>query len=194
MKLLCITLHGLGENTYIYYDENTLEGVVVDPGEKDERIAKAITDNKIVVKGILLTHGHFDHIGGVAYVKSLTRTDIYAAQAEDAILCGTAVKADYPLQDNAVLSFNNFKLKMIHTPGHTCGSCCYYDEQNGVIFTGDTLFYRDIGRTDLKTGNYGAIIDSVKSKLFTLPDNVIVYPGHGQSSAIGGEKQGNPYV
>lgn len=196
MKLLCITLRGLGENTYIYYDENTLEGIVVDPGGRDARITQAITDNKIIVKGILLTHGHFDHIGGVAYVQDLVKTDIYAAKAEDVILSGGGdrIKTDCPLQDNDIISFNHFRFKMIHTPGHTCGSCCYYDEENGIIFTGDTLFYHDIGRTDLATGNYEAIINSVKNKLLTLPDNVVVYPGHGQNSTIGGEKLGNPYV
>ncbi len=206
MKLVSIAVTQIQENVYFYYDENTLEGIVVDPGGEGDRIEKFITDNNLKIKGILLTHGHFDHIMAAEQIRKLTGAPIIAHKKEYNLLTdksmnlsvhlgsGTSVTPDILVEENEVFSFDNTNIKVIHTPGHTQGGCCYYDEKEKIIFSGDTLFLESVGRTDFPYSNTDDLINSIQNKLFTLPDETRVYPGHGSSTTIAHEKKYNPEI
>ena len=204
MELIIINDNPYGQNIYIYFDKNTKEGVIVDASDSYETVRKTIEENQINVKAILLTHGHFDHILCVDKIRELTKAPVYAHESETVILenaefnrgvlrgLDITVKPDKFFVDGDVFTFaDGIELKVIHTPGHTAGGVCYYDEKNAVVFTGDTLFRGTIGRTDMPTGDTDTLIKNVREKLFTLPDGVIVYPGHEASSTIAYEKEHN---
>ena len=207
MKLICLPVGFLQENTYIYYDEQTMDGVVIDPGDEGVRIQALLVERGIRLVAILLTHGHFDHVGAVNELKAKPHAPVYiglheAAFLADPLLNGSAtiarrgfsVQADHTLADGEKAPVLGHRLAAIHTQGHTHGSVCYYDQEAGILFAGDTLFYRSVGRTDLPTGNMSELADSIRNKLFTLPEHVAVYPGHGDETTIGDEKEKNPYV
>ena len=154
---------------------------------------------------VLLTHGHFDHIIGVPEVKRAFHLPVYASETEDAMLADTSLNlschllgkqtsfhADVLVRDGDELELLGYKWKVIATPGHTSGSVSYYIPQEGVLLSGDTLFYESYGRTDLATGSSSDITDSLLNKLFVLPEDTMVYPGHGDPTTIGYEKEHNP--
>jgi len=197
----------MGQNVYLYYDEISGEGVIIDAGcsETDiKELAAFINVNNVAVKGILLTHGHYDHIIAVYNVKRITSAEIYCHTAEREALenaeknrsalhgMDIEVTSDHILCDT--FRFGDATLKVLHTPGHTPGSVCYYDETHGNLFSGDTLFRETIGRTDFPTGNHGDLIRNLKEKLLTLPEETKVYPGHGASTTIGHEVNYNPFA
>jgi len=199
----------MGQNVYLYYNENGGEGVLVDAGCNDadaKEIAAFVDEKGITIKAILLTHGHYDHIMGVYRVKRFTAVDVYCNESEREALenaeinrsalhgINIEVTPDKLLTDGDEIRFGNTTLKVIHTPGHTPGCVCYYDAENGVLFSGDTLFKETIGRTDFPTGNHDQLIQNLKEKLLILPDETQVYPGHGGSTAIGHEKKYNPFA
>lgn len=204
MKIITIDKNDLGENIYIYHDENN--GIIVDPGACFEEIKQCISQNNISISAILLTHGHFDHIMAASEVRTLTGAPIYCHREEKYMLENsevnlsikigenTTLTPDKLVEDGQTLNFNGIALKVIHTPGHTTGGICFYDEKNANLFTGDTLFRESIGRTDLPMGNHEELISCIKNKLFTLPDDVTVYPGHGKTSTIKHEKEFNPFI
>lgn len=219
MKLLKHVVRSMDQNVYIYFDENTKEGVIIDPGAQAQAISKIIDDNGINVKAILLTHGHSDHIGAVEELKEKYNVPVGAHKWEIPVLRdeganlslmltskSTVIVPDLAFEDGDEFKFNNCTLKVIHTPGHTQGGVCYYDAQNGVLFSGDTLFYASVGRTDfpnppMENGmgypsyeNTSRLLSSIKNKLFVLPDETAVFPGHGGESKIGFEKKFNPFV
>ncbi|MCL2198900.1 MAG: MBL fold metallo-hydrolase [Defluviitaleaceae bacterium] len=204
MELLIINDNPYDQNVYIYYDKATKEGVIIDASDSYETIRRAIEEHEITVKAILLTHGHFDHTLCVDKLRELTGAPVYAHEAEAELLKNSeynrgimrgldiSVVADKLFSDGEVFSLiKGVELQVIHTPGHTAGGVCYYDSARAVIFTGDTLFRETIGRTDMPTGDTKTLIASVRDKLFTLPDNVTVYPGHDQSTTISHEKEYN---
>lgn len=192
-------------NCYIIADDRTKEAIVVDPGGDFDDIANLIQKEELHVKYILLTHGHGDHIGALADVKQVTGA-LIGIHANDAEMLadpaknmspqtvGTAVsaKADLLLEDGQQLTFGDQTLTVIHTPGHTRGGICFRIDD--FVITGDTLFRASVGRSDLHGGNQNQLIKSIKTKLFTLPDQTDVYPGHGAASTIAYEKKVNPYV
>lgn len=192
-------------NTYLLYNEGSKDAVVVDPADSGEYIHSVCEDKGLSVKAILHTHGHFDHIFGANKLKSLSNCNIYAYEDEDALLRDenlnisisvgrpTVLEADVLLRDNETLVLAGMEFKVIHTPGHTQGSCCYYLEKEGILIAGDTLFCLSIGRSDFPTGNGRQLLQSVKDRLFILPSEVKVCPGHGDSSTIGFEKENNPF-
>lgn len=192
-------------NCYLVYNEQTKEGVVIDPADNAPYIMNMCSELKITLTAILLTHGHFDHIMAVPDVLRTFRVKIYAYEAEDAMLADTKLNmsggfrgpetsfhGDVLLHDGEELEFLGTRWKVMFTPGHTSGSCCYYLPEEGVLFAGDTLFRGSYGRTDLPTGNTIRIVSSIVDRLFELPEDTMVYTGHGDPTTIGFEKQGSP--
>lgn len=181
------------------------EALLIDPGDRGGQIYEALQKKGFRVEAILLTHGHFDHIWGANELRRLSGAQIYAYEGEKDVCedshrnvssqAGRAetVAADRYERDGSVLELAGFTIKLIATPGHTHGSCCYYFEKEKVLFSGDTLFEGSVGRTDFPTGSMGSLVRSVKEKLLVLPEDVTVYPGHGESTTIGEEKRYNPY-
>ena len=186
-------------NCYIIMDESTREAVVLDPGGIEPTIERSIDALGAKVKYILLTHGHVDHVSGVEYLADKYKVPFYINKIDeeymekDNYVFGSIRKANGYLNDGDILSFGNHNIKVIHTPGHTKGGLCFLIDDS-KLFTGDTLFQGSIGRTDFIGGNFGEIINSIKTKLLPLGDNVEVYPGHGAMSTIAYEKRNNMYL
>ena len=193
-------------NCYFIYREGSQDVIFFDPADKGDYIYETLKEKGFQVKGILLTHGHFDHIWGVNRLKELSGAPLYACEAEK-VLCEDAVtnvqdqvgrpytvSPDRYLQDNEEITIADMTCRLIATPGHTVGSCCYYFAEEGILIAGDTLFQDSVGRTDLATGSMGALVRSVKEKLFVLPEETKVYPGHGEATTIGHEKKYNPFL
>ena len=198
-----IKVHPMGDyatNCYIVTVDN--KDFIIDPGVNATAWIKQNTTNPVAV---LNTHGHFDHIFGCKSLKKLSEAPIYAYMGEKSLLEDPAlnvsdqvgrpytVKVDHYLEDGAVIECADIKIKLIATPGHTAGSCCYYIEDAGLLISGDTLFEESVGRSDLPTGNGALLGRSVTEKLFVLPEETRVYPGHGDATTIGHEKQYNPF-
>ncbi len=193
-------------NCYFVYREGTSDVIFFDPADKGEYIYETLKDKGFNVKGILLTHGHFDHIWGTNKLRELSGAPIYAYEVEKA-LCEDAVTnvsdqvgrpytvvPDRYLKDGEEITIADMTCRLIATPGHTVGSCCYYFEEGGLLLAGDTLFQESVGRTDLPTGSMSALVRSIRERLFVLPDETKVYPGHGETTTIGDEKKYNPFV
>lgn len=185
-------------NCYIVGDEKTKEAVVLDPGGDGEMLEDEIKKLGYKIKYILLTHGHFDHVGGVEYLTRkfeipyyITKVDEDFMKQDSSVFGSLSDSANY-LKEGDSIKFGSKVIKVIETPGHTKGGVCFLIEDK--LFSGDTLFQGSIGRTDFLGGDFEEIISSIKNKLLTLGDEVEVYPGHGPMSTIGDEKRRNPYV
>ena len=194
-------------NSYVVTDSNTKECIIVDIGSYSEVMENYIKDNGYTLKGILLTHGHFDHIMGLDGVLKKHKVPVYIYEDEVDMLKDPSLNASIcfglnyafkgkvnGLKDGEVLSIAGLNFKVIHTPGHTKGGCCYFEENEKVLFSGDTLFQRSVGRSDLPTGSGGELIRSLREKLFVLPNETKVYPGHMDTTTIEYEKKYNPFV
>jgi len=195
-------------NCSILVDEPTKQAVVIDPGDEAERVARVIARAGATAAVLLHTHGHFDHIGGAGELAELTGAPIrlhpadrplYDSLPRQAALFGLSAAAPPapgpPLSDGEVIHFGQSSLRAIHTPGHTPGSTCFLLEGNDpVLFSGDTLFRRSIGRTDLWGGDTEAILASIRGKLFSLPGTTPVICGHGPGTTIEEERRLNPFA
>ncbi len=193
-------------NCYFVYEEGKKEALVFDPADKGDYIFEGLKNKGFTVAAILLTHGHFDHIWGLEALKELTGAKVYAYEEEKEVCENAsvnvskgagrpcAVKADFYLKDGEEITIAGISLKLVATPGHTKGSCCYYFESDKILISGDTLFQESVGRTDLPTGSMGTLVRSVREKLLALPEDVKVYPGHGESTTIGHEREYNPFL
>lgn len=190
------------ENCYVFWDENKIGGVI-DPGSDFEKIDKFICENKLIIKEILLTHCHFDHIFSAKALSNKYGTFVKMSYNEKEAFenpeNSLEVNFDVPdrieyFKDGDIIMVGDTELNVILTPGHTCGSVCFYAENDKILFSGDTLFKSTVGRWDFPTGDFSALESSIKNKLYTLPDDVLVYSGHGFSTAIGREKAGNGVV
>ncbi len=194
----------MGTNCYIVWDENK-NGVIIDPGFIDSRIKTIIDENDLIIHYILLTHGHFDHIGAVEKLKKETGAQVLIHENDKACLTDpkrnlsylagldlSGQEADGFLVDEEILQVGNLSFKIIHTPGHSKGGVCFLINKH--LFSGDTLFNSSIGRTDFFDSDMNELIAAIRHKLFVLPDDILVYPGHGENTMIGYEKKHNPYL
>lgn len=197
----------LGVNCFILGCEETREGIVVDPGAEADRILDRVRALGLTVRSVINTHGHFDHVGGNRRVLEATgarlmahRDDLhFLGRASDvAAMYGLSTENSPPpdelLEDGAVIAFGSCALKVLHTPGHTPGGCCLYLEKEAKVITGDTLFAESVGRTDFPGSSHEQLMESIRTKLLTLPDETQVFPGHGPSTTIGRERLYNPYL
>lgn len=205
MGKLCVGRMVLGmveTNCYFVYDEDTKNVIVVDPAKNG--IYDKLTEAGFTVDSVILTHGHFDHIMGCHEMQG-KGVKVYVLDKEKALLEDASlnasmsirrpytVDADGVFTDGQEVSMAGLNFKVIATPGHTAGSCCFYFEKDGVMLTGDTLFSGSVGRSDLPTGNESEILESVRMLVNTYPGEVKVYPGHGDASTIEREKRYNPF-
>lgn len=206
MKIRNFVLGMVSTNCYLVIHEETRQCVLIDAAVYSSEITEQIRREGLDFRGILLTHGHFDHIMGIdGFVKEFPGLPVYAHREEAVLLTDATMNASADFgrpytysgasytEDGGHLELAGLRFQVIHTPGHTIGGCCYYLPGEKVLFSGDTLFRESIGRTDFPTGNSRQLIDSVQKKLFTLPEDTVVYPGHMEATTIGDELKYNPY-
>jgi len=208
-------------NCSVLGDRVTKEALVVDPGDEVERILAIISEHGLKVKAIVNTHAHIDHVGGLAKMRAATGApvlmhgedlELYRILDQQAAMIGMPMpplaQVDSLLKDGEIVRWGGYEARVMHTPGHTRGSCCLHvpkklDESSEVVtpdskgdrlIAGDTLFAGSIGRTDLWGGSFEDIIASIRSKLLALPDGTLVFPGHGPQTTIGEERESNPFL
>ncbi len=202
MKVLSRRVGLVECNCYVLVCEETNEGVVIDCGGNGDEIAALIKEHNVDVKHVLCTHGHFDHLQGLSALRkhihapiSIHEKDyeLYQNMKSQGAFCDIDLGKNPPcnhfLSDGEEIKFGRHIIKVIHTPGHTQGGVCFLTE--GMLFWGDTLFFESIGRTDLPGGNFSQLISSIKNRLFVLPDETLVFPGHEASTTIEFEKKHN---
>lgn len=199
-------------NCYIVINDETKECFIIDPGASAKQLVEKIKEDNLTPVAILLTHGHFDHVAAAEDLAKEFNIRIYAHEAEESTLkypdknvswmvgCEESYRADIFLKDDEAITLAGFEIKVLHTPGHTEGGCCYYVADEAVVFTGDTLFAQSVGRTDFPGGSMSQIVHSIREKLMTLNEagnietDIMVYPGHNEPTTIETERMENPYV
>jgi glyoxylase-like metal-dependent hydrolase (beta-lactamase superfamily II) len=199
-------------NCYIVINDETKECFIIDPGASGKQLAEKIKQDNLIPVAVLLTHGHFDHAGGVDDLAKEFDIKIYAHEAEEDTLhdpqknvswmvgAKESYDADVFLKDSEIVNLAGFDIKVLHTPGHTEGGCCYFIAEDNVVFTGDTLFAQSVGRTDFPGGSMSQIVRSIKENLLTLNESgnletdIMVYPGHNDPTTIETERMENPYL
>ena len=204
IRIGCYVVGMVQTNFYFLHLEGEKETIVFDPADYGKEIYDELTRQGLEIKAIFLTHGHFDHIMGVKALKEACGAPVYASALEKDLLTdpylntsaqygrSCVVEPDHWLIDGETVTAAGMTLRMISTPGHTEGSCCYYIEETGgdpILLSGDTLFENSVGRTDLPTGDMHDIVESIRTKLYKLPDNTQDYTGHGGSTTIEHEKK-----
>jgi len=201
-----ITVGPLDTNSYVVFDSERKEGVLIDAGGDPYKILSVIRRHNVKMLGIYLTHGHFDHVLAVNDLVKELNYKFYIHEQDLEILSQAPLEAgrllgisipppphpDGLMKEGDIIRVGNLELRVLHTPGHTPGSVCFVSE--GCVFTGDTLFAGSVGRTDLLGGDPEKLISSILNKLFCLPDDYVVYPGHGPSTVLHVEKTMNPFV
>ena len=203
MKYEVFTVGALDSNTYLVYEEKGGEAFVVDAGGGFEEVTERANSLGVKISAVLLTHGHFDHILDAEKYRAAgirvgisARDEYMLTHHRDNLARYMGFKfggaaADLTFSDGDVFTFGNLTVKVISTPGHTAGSCCFLCDN--ACFSGDTLFNGSVGRTDFPTGDHDTLMRSIKEKLMALPDDVIVLPGHDEPTTIGNERAYNPY-
>ena len=206
MILETIIVGALSVNCYIVGCEAARTAAVIDPGDDDARIMAVIKEKGLTLKYIILTHSHFDHAGAAKSLQDETGARVLVHAKDEPMLknmeaqaalfgmkTNPAPRVDGHIKDGDVIKVGNVEMQVIETPGHTAGGVSLYVEKEGALFTGDTLFWGSIGRTDLPGGDYKTIIGSLKDRLGKLPDDTRVFSGHGDDTTIGFEKEQNPF-
>ena len=208
MQIDYLILGGYQTNCYVLRnDESAQDCLIIDPGLEAEELLEFLDERKLNPVAVVLTHGHIDHIAGVAVLRDrYPKIKVYIHNLDAEMLTepvnnlssmtGSAFvteSEDVSLQEGDVIDQAGVKLLVFHTPGHTPGGISLYSKQDGVVFVGDTLFADSIGRTDFPGGSMSQLLNSVREKLFTLPDETKVYPGHGPATTIAREKEYNPF-
>jgi glyoxylase-like metal-dependent hydrolase (beta-lactamase superfamily II) len=212
MKIAKFIFQLFGINTYVVWDETSLQAAVIDPGmsssREEEAIATFIANNDLEVKYLINTHLHIDHAAGNRFILDHYHVPVLANQADETLGNRMAqqaqmfqlpfnvedAKIDCYVNDGDIVKLGENTLKFIYTPGHSQGGISVYDAQGGFVITGDALFAGSIGRTDLPGGDYEQLVTSVKTKLLTLPPDTVVYPGHGDPTTIAAELKYNPFI
>ncbi|MDR2531577.1 MAG: MBL fold metallo-hydrolase [Oscillospiraceae bacterium] len=205
MKIIANVLGMVSTNSYFVINESTGRCIIIDPEESADFLIEKCNKMQIKPVAILLTHGHFDHIGAVNGLKESLKIPVYAGAEEKEFLhdpsyngsakfgrTPVSVAVDICLRDSEIIEIAGFSIKVISTPGHTAGGVCYYFESEDVLFSGDVLFADSFGRTDFPGGSQKELADSIINKLFILPGETAVYPGHGHDTTIGYENANNP--
>ncbi|MBD5087592.1 MAG: MBL fold metallo-hydrolase [Clostridiales bacterium] len=206
MRINRLVVGPVSTNCYIVSNEETKETFIIDPGEEAERIEQKLQEEQLNLKAILLTHGHFDHMMAVNELLEKHQVEVYIGENEEELLgdpyqnCSGSMmnrpyitKANKTLKDNDVLELAGMTIKVLYTPGHTGGGVCYYLEAENVLFSGDTVFCQSVGRSDLPTGNGRVLQESIRKKIVPLPEDMQIFPGHGDSTILSYEKKYNPY-
>ena len=208
MKIMYMVLGPFMTNTYILYNEETMEGLVVDPSFSPEHYIKAIEEKKIHLTSIFLTHAHVDHMAGMNELrKAFPEARMYMDKRDrpflrdpeknlsDMFPTPTLVDdADVWVKDGDEIETSGYTFQVIDTAGHTPGGISFYLKKEGIVFTGDSLFQGSIGRTDFPGGSMKELTGSIRKNLFTLPDSTVVLSGHGEQTTIGQEKRTNPFL
>ena len=200
-----LALGALRTNCYLLKNEESSELLIIDPASDPEYVAGSIEKLEGKPAAILLTHGHYDHIGAVNALREKYGIPVYAGEDEKELLGNPrenlslmfsrrplTLTADVLVSDGQILNLAGQEIQVIATPGHTVGSVCYYLKEQSILFSGDTMFCQSVGRTDFPTGNVQALVSSIQKKLLVLPDETVVCPGHEQETTIGLEKKQNP--
>lgn len=194
-------------NCYFLVNEELREAVIVDPGENAKQIQGYLAENELKPVAILLTHGHFDHMMAATALRDAYGIKVYATAKEKELLNSSTLnlskgflRTDYTMdadiycKEGDEFYLAGCSIRVLETPGHTPGGCCYYIPSQNMMFSGDTLFYGSIGRTDFPGGSFKELSRSIKEKLYVLPAETICYSGHGEATKVGFEKEHNPYV
>lgn len=195
------------QNSYVLACSDSKEAILVDPGDEPERIAELVETMGVRPLAIWLTHGHLDHVGAAASLQDRYGIPLYAPEGDREWIESLPMQAamfrqpakrvpriDGPVVDGGEIAFGNVRGRIIATPGHTEGGSCFWFPDALALVTGDTLFDGSVGRTDLPGGDYSTLERSIKERLFTLPDEVTFYSGHGGPGSLGREKRHNPFV
>ncbi len=199
------------KNGYVLACEETREGVLIDPGDEVDQLLRVVADRQLVIRWILLTHAHVDHVSGTARAKEATRAPVclhradlvtYEHAVQQGAFFGLDIEPPPPVDVfydlSAPIEFGTLSARVLHTPGHTPGGVCVLVGPAGApgtdLFAGDTLFAGSIGRTDLPGGDYDTLIGSIREVLLALPDDLAVHPGHGPATTIGRERRTNPFL
>jgi len=196
----------LATNCYVVWDQSTRAAAIIDPGGDAAKIRETVSSNDLKPASILLTHGHLDHCYAAGHIARKYGAAIYMHEADvgQVELSLPVLEMVYdvsgfvrfspsePLEDGDVLQLGESTIKVLHTPGHSPGGVCFVTDAG--VFCGDTIFAGSVGRTDFPGGDHDQLIESIKSKLLTLPDSIHLYPGHGPSTTVGGEKTTNPFL
>ena len=203
MIIKSFILPPIENNNYLIIDEESKEAALIDCSFMDVSILLELKKQNATLKYVLLTHGHFDHIGGLNELPNNVKVLMHAGDKEWIEQVNTYLpmvgmpsmdvpKIDEYINDNEIIKLGNLEIKVIHTPGHTQGGVCYYLEGN--LFSGDTIFKESVGRCDLPGGNFDQIVESIEQKIFTLPKDTIIYPGHGKPTTVEWEIEHNTYL
>ena len=211
IEIKAFTFNPFSENTYVVSDNTTREAIIFDPGcysvNEKKILKKYIDDNELIVKRLINTHCHLDHIFGNVFVMETYGVEMECHKNElpniqRAPFSGDMFGVPIPpqptpsvfIEDNDLIEVGNIKLKVFLAPGHSPGSLCFYDEAEKILIGGDVLFFGSVGRTDLPGGNRSQLISSIEKRLMVLPDDVLVYSGHGRATTIGFERYNNPFL